>query len=620
MSSRFFYINLILCSFVVFFTVNCEQLNDLFYKTVETENGAVRGLVKKTLLHQKPYYSYRGIPFAKPPLGELRFKAPEPAEPWTPNTFDAFEYGKSCSQLFYPGVHLDISENCLFVNVFVPAINSSNKLPVMLYIFGGAFNGFSGSDFLLGPDFLVERDMILVTFNHRVGAFGFMSLGTPEYSGNMGLKDQLLAMKWVYENIDHFGGDKDKITLVGHSSGGASVTFHMLNDESKKYYQQAMAMSGVAQISHQYLAGNHRCVMNLFAKKYSKWIGDSLDDLIELLKNVPEHEILEFANEIETHPHDKLEFEVVPTFNRLWWPIIESDNAIRPFLQEDPATKLENIDSFNITSYFTFTNREMLGVVPPDYADAEVMDAYLKDFRIKLPIFGYDLSIARKPYLKDVLQKFHDFFFANAKTNYERADQRLLIDSDFSFTYFIEKWLRKQASVSDKKIFYHQYSADSTLNARKPISLPGSAHADEICYIFRCRDHLSNYKKMLKNKYMDEESALNYRLIDVLTTLISNFVKYGEPAINGIPIEDFGPIQLEDIHFLNITNDGLFMAKSPNERRIDFYDNFIAEVKELVEANGDTPKQTIIEQFCDSFQSNHDQYCSLDSDPNGVCS
>lgn len=98
----------------------------------------------------------------------------------------------------------------------------------MLYIFGGAFNGFGGSDFLLGPDFLVERDMILVTFNHRVSAFGFMSLGTPEYSGNMGLKDQLLAVKWVHENINQFGGDNTKITLVGHSSGNLSV-FNLYN-------------------------------------------------------------------------------------------------------------------------------------------------------------------------------------------------------------------------------------------------------------------------------------------------------------------------------------------------------------------------------------------------------
>lgn len=89
----------------------------------------------------------------------------------------------------------------------------------MVYIFGGAFNGYSGDDLFLGPDFLIEHDVILVTLNHRVGMFGFLSLGTPEYSGNMGLKDQQLAIKWIYDNIEQFGGDKTKITLSGHSSG-----------------------------------------------------------------------------------------------------------------------------------------------------------------------------------------------------------------------------------------------------------------------------------------------------------------------------------------------------------------------------------------------------------------
>lgn len=89
----------------------------------------------------------------------------------------------------------------------------------MVYIFGGGFTRGNGDDQIVGPDFLIEKDVILVSFNYRVGIFGFMSLGTPEYSGNMGLKDQQLAMKWTYENIEYFGGDNSQITLSGHSAG-----------------------------------------------------------------------------------------------------------------------------------------------------------------------------------------------------------------------------------------------------------------------------------------------------------------------------------------------------------------------------------------------------------------
>lgn len=116
-------------------------------------------------------------------------------------------------------------------------------------------------------------------------------------------------------------------------------------------------MSGVATTPQQYLEGNHRCLMQKFAKKYNKWVGDDLDGLIELLKTAPEHEILDFASEIEAYPRYKLEFEIIATPNKMWYPIIESEDAIRPFLLENPVTKFENIESFNITTYFTHTNR-----------------------------------------------------------------------------------------------------------------------------------------------------------------------------------------------------------------------------------------------------------------------
>lgn len=94
----------------------------------------------------------------------------------------------------------------------------------MFWIHGGAFYELSGNDFLFGPDFLIEQNVIVVTINYRLGVFGFLSLDTPEYSGNMGLKDQQMALKWVYENIDQFHGDKHRITIFGESAGKRRYT------------------------------------------------------------------------------------------------------------------------------------------------------------------------------------------------------------------------------------------------------------------------------------------------------------------------------------------------------------------------------------------------------------
>lgn len=116
----------------------------------------------------------------------------------------------------------------------------------MVYIHGGGYFEGSGNDDLHGPDFLIEEDVILVTLNYRLGVFGFLSLGMAKYSGNMGLKDQQLAMRWVKEHIQNFGGDPEQITLFGQSAGGASAHLHVLMESSAGLFRRAIVMSGAA--------------------------------------------------------------------------------------------------------------------------------------------------------------------------------------------------------------------------------------------------------------------------------------------------------------------------------------------------------------------------------------
>lgn len=104
-------------------------------------------------------------------------------------------------------------------------VNNTKKLPVLIFIHGGSFVKGTADDINHGPDFLVEQEIILITISYRLGVLGFMSLGTPEYSGNMGLKDQQIALKWIYDNIESFGGDKTQITLSGHSAGIFAIEF-----------------------------------------------------------------------------------------------------------------------------------------------------------------------------------------------------------------------------------------------------------------------------------------------------------------------------------------------------------------------------------------------------------
>lgn len=174
------------------------------------------------------------------------FQAPKPAKPWS-GVRSAKEFGPVCYQR--EGFAIDTplpagSEDCLYINIYSPSIRPSKPLPVMFWIHGGGFIWGSGNDNVYGPEFLIRHDVILVTFNYRVGVLGFLCLDTKDVPGNAGMKDQVLALKWVNRNISKFGGDPNNITIFGESAGGSSVGFHLISPMSKGLFKRAIIQSG----------------------------------------------------------------------------------------------------------------------------------------------------------------------------------------------------------------------------------------------------------------------------------------------------------------------------------------------------------------------------------------
>ncbi|XP_060517736.1 acylcarnitine hydrolase-like [Cylas formicarius] len=208
---------------------------------VDLPDGSIRGSEIKA--ENYSYYAYRGIPFAAPPLGELRFQAPVPNEPWE-GVLNATATKSCCIPMSVGANGDDVSEDCLFINVFTPARNITEKLPVMFFIYGGGFSGGCASDLIFGPYPLVNEDVILVTANYRLGIFGFLSTEDSVVLGNAGIKDQLLAMQWTQKNIEYFGGDPEKVTIFGESAGGMSVGVHIANKKSEGLYRAAICQSG----------------------------------------------------------------------------------------------------------------------------------------------------------------------------------------------------------------------------------------------------------------------------------------------------------------------------------------------------------------------------------------
>ncbi|KAI5742480.1 hypothetical protein M8J77_007687 [Diaphorina citri] len=200
--------------------------------------GKVRGRVTMSHWTKRLIYSFQGIPYAIPPVGKMRFQSPRPAQPWT-TPLNATSLKRRCPQIFDASSNIEVLtstealEDCLYLNVYTPMISSnvnqteaSQKLfPVIFYIHGGSFR--VGSSHSMTPHYLLEKDVVLVTIQYRLGILGFLSLETNEIPGNMGFLDMLLALEWVNDHIRSFNGDKNCVTLMGQSAGGAAVTFFL---------------------------------------------------------------------------------------------------------------------------------------------------------------------------------------------------------------------------------------------------------------------------------------------------------------------------------------------------------------------------------------------------------
>nr|ADZ96218.1 JHE-like carboxylesterase 2 [Pandalus japonicus] len=220
---------------------------------ISTEEGNVAGVVEEAS-NGKPFHSYYGIPYATPPVGELRFKDPVPANKWKgvrdgssmPSPCPEVPYGAAVMGIKLTAKELPGKEDCLYLNVFKPkaAQPSEGDFPVMVYIHGGGYFAGGAEEYL--PHVLMSKDIILVVIQYRLGFLGFLSTEDSVMPGNYGLKDQTLALQWVQKNIQNFGGDPKRVTIFGESAGSASVHYHMLSPKTKGLFSGAIMQSGSA--------------------------------------------------------------------------------------------------------------------------------------------------------------------------------------------------------------------------------------------------------------------------------------------------------------------------------------------------------------------------------------
>ncbi len=309
------------------------QVNSNLLK-VKMANGTLEGVSSSGIC------IFKGIPFAKPPIGDLRWKAPQPVKNWD-GIRKADQFGPRAMQKpIYGDMNFrsnGVSEDCLYLNVWTPEKSSTEKLPVLVYFYGGGFSAGDGSEFRYDGESMSRKGIVSVTVNYRLGIFGFFALPelsketTYKGSGNYALLDQNAALRWVQQNISAFGGDPKRVTIAGESAGSISVSAQMASPLSKNLIAGAIGESGAMifpTLAPVTLAEGEKAGVN-FAKKIG---ATSLADLRaipseKLLDEATQKDVPRFSATIDGYFYPKLPVEIFAAGEQAHVPLLVGWNS-----------------------------------------------------------------------------------------------------------------------------------------------------------------------------------------------------------------------------------------------------------------------------------------------------
>lgn len=438
---------------------------------VQTRSGPVAGTLSGDLV------VYKGIPFAAPPVGALRWRPPQPPVVWR-GVRKADSFAPACMQtgVSMPGeTPPETSEDCLYLNVWAPASGKAHA--VMVWIYGGGFSNGSAAMPLYWGDELARKGIIVVTFGYRLGPFGFLAL--PELtkespfhaSGNYGLMDQIAALQWVHDNIAAFGGDPARVTIAGQSAGAASVSILMASPLAKGLFRGAIAESGgmfePMQLAPGYLLAN----AEHDGEAFEKAVGATS---LAQLRALPADTFLKASGNF----HPVLEPHVMP---------VSPCDAFAAGKQNDVAILIGS-------------NANEAGSLIPDIA------------KVKASTFESDITKAWGP-LPPAL------FSAYPHANDAEARQgRLDFERDLRFGWDMWAWARLESATGKSPVYYYHFTRVPPFPKGSLYQDWGASHYAELFYVF---DHLGQEPWA----WTDGDR----KLADAMSDYWANFVKTGDP-------------------------------------------------------------------------------------------
>ncbi|XP_013418777.2 uncharacterized protein LOC106179609 isoform X1 [Lingula anatina] len=521
----------------VLFCVILRADTSLAQIRVTVQQGDING---KTSILGLDVISYLGIPYAEPPLGDLRFKRPVPKAAWS-SPLNATEYGPICLQM---NARFPSSEDCLTLNVHVPQNNNTAPKAVMVWVHGGGFVLGSGRE--VDPIGLALADVITVSINYRLGMFGFLTIGD-DVKGNFGLWDQHLAFRWIKENIDAFGGDPNRITIFGESAGGMSVSFHAMSPMSNGLFHRVISQSGVGsqQLTLQKSTKN---VVSL--SENSKCNTTDSVSLLVCLKGKSGQDLLAISNML---------IELL-----MWVP--NMDNELITGNVESSANLLP--DQYGNLDYLMGSNSldgNALIRVPAEAENGFTEQAFRQ--RVDQMLTGrLDKDIVQTALIQEYTA---DVFYPDNKT---RVKQFVEMGGDLTLTIPTHMNALKHDETNGTGFTFVYFLSINTCHKLLPTVswLDGAGHADDLIYINGLVSVLCN----------GSATPADFALQNAMITYWTNFAKSGNPNLPASVLTQWPKYDHVQREYLDL-NENITAKSNLKARRVAFMTDVLQKLVEL---------------------------------------
>ncbi len=503
--------------FLVLFAALAFAQTDL---QVKITNGTLQGVRDSAGIR-----SFKGIPYAKPPVGDLRWREPQPPKDWS-GVRMADHFGNQAMQ---KRVYSDmmfrssgVSEDCLYLNVWTPAKSANEHLPVLVYFYGGGFSAGDGSEYRYDGESLATKGIVTVTINYRLGIFGF--LAHPELtqesrhnaSGNYGLLDQHAALEWVQKNIAAFGGDPAQVTIAGESAGSMSVSVQVASPLSKGLFRGTIAESGacLANLQPQSLSTAEQNGVNTLKKMNVASIAD--------LRKIPADTLLKvatgrFSVDVDGYLLPSTPQELFAAGKEMHVPLLVGWNSAEVDYHSIIGNDSATVDNYKkaVTKYGSENADNILSLYPA------ATDADVKDVATQL------------------------------------ASDRFIAFSTWKFADM-------QNKTSGQPVYRYQFATKrpAMTNGDLNNKQMGAAHASEIEFA------LGN----LSTNHVYAWTADDYKASNTMETYFANFIKTGNPNGSGLP--NWEPLKSGNIMLIDVNSHS---EPAPHQDRYIKLDDFVTK-------------------------------------------